>query len=92
MAAANVIAVGNTTANSSDLTVTTTPLLIGLKTTNGGAVPDGINVKVYVKDDGSHYNYYKSLSKSQPTLVLSAAGVYRVTRTASRNDVGVYSA
>lgn len=92
MAAAEVLGVGSTAANSADQTITTTPKLYALKTATDLTIPAGALVYVDVKDDSSRWTNMARLSPSNPSILLSAAGVYRFRRRANGRSVGVFSA
>lgn len=85
MAAASILAVGTTSASSSDTTLTS-DTLVGLK--SGYAT--GAVVFVEVKDDLSAYLPVGSLTSEQPATVLPA-GTYRFRRPAGPS-CGVFSA
>lgn len=82
MAAANVLTTNTTSANSSDITVTS-DTVFGLK---GAAT--GSQVIVELKDDGGAYNVIGMLTSEEPAKIL-AAGVYRFRRPAGPS-CGVY--
>lgn len=92
MAAANVLTVGDTAADSSDQTVAAgTPVLYCLKDASGPTVPAGARVNVLVKDDAGEYFSYAALTKSSPNLLIEAPGTYRFSRPAGIS-CGVFSA
>lgn len=86
MAAASLIAAGTGAANSSDITVTTTPVIVGLKAFDMNA-----QVDILLKDDAGAYNAFDCLTHGFPTRVLSTAGVYRLSRLAGSSSCGAFS-
>lgn len=86
MAAANLISDGVGAANSNDITVTTTPLVVQLK----DYAQDAFCV-IKLKDDAGAYQEFAFLDASQPQKTLSGAGVYRVYRLARSGTCGVFS-
>ena len=92
MAAAQILAVGTTSASSMpDVAVVAgTPLTVGLNATGGGAVPYNAIVRVELKDPNGNYNVVAILSGHHPETVISAPGSYRFTRAAGVS-CGVYS-
>lgn len=87
MAAAQILAIGSTAADSSDITVAAgTPLTVSLK-----GVADGeAYVAVFLKDDASVYNVVGCLTSHDSKFVASGPGVYRFSRRAGAT-CGVFS-
>lgn len=86
MAAAELIAAGTTAANSSDIVIADgATVSVGLK-----AYAQGALAVVRLKDDGAAYNEVARLDASQPALLLSGPGTYRVSRIAGVS-CGVFS-
>lgn len=90
MAIANVLSIGTTSANSSDVVVEAAAVgSFGLKKTGGGELSRGALVKIYRKDDVGGYNFVGRLNGSQPFITLPE-GTYRFSRAAGPS-VGVFS-
>jgi hypothetical protein len=85
MAAANLITTGVTAATSADIVVAATPVIVALKGITGQPY-----IEVQLKDDAAAYNGIGGLSKSTPSMVLSAAGTYRLSRPAG-DGCGAFS-
>ncbi|MBK5958106.1 hypothetical protein CCR97_08230 [Rhodoplanes elegans] len=87
MAAAQLIATGDTATSSSDQTVADgSTLTVALKGVTGSQA----RVLIELKDDGGTYNVVGELNSLQPATVIAAPGVYRLTRVAGAT-CGVYS-
>lgn len=87
MAATQILAAGNTAADSADVTVVAgTPVTVCLK---GVAV--GATVNISLKDDAGAYNVIGQLISQNPALMISAPGTYRFSRVAG-GTCGVFSA
>lgn len=85
--ATELIAVGNTAANSADLVVEAgAPVTVCLKEADDLAI-----VLVMLKDDAGQYHRVGSLSLPAPAVQITAAGTYRLSRLA-RGTCGVFSA
>lgn len=89
---AQILAVGNTAADSVDVVVAAgSTLTVALKDAAGpGAGGDGGLVDVKLKDDVGQYFRVDQLNDGRPALVLSA-GTWRFSRLAGAN-CGVFSA
>jgi hypothetical protein len=87
--ATEILAVGDTAANSSDVTIDAgDSLTVCLKGTTSNE--DGVSV--FLKDDAGKYNYVFDLEVGgQRAVVISAAGTYRFRRDAGKT-CGVFSA
>lgn len=88
MAASQILATGNTPADSGDITVVAgTPLTVALKDFSTDAV-----VEIKLKDDAGNYQTRANLSPSQNngSGILSGPGVYRFSRRSG--TCGVFSA
>ncbi len=91
MAIANVLAIGTTAANSSDIVVAAGAIgSFSLKKTSGGVLNAQSLVKVYRKDDLGEYNLIGRLNTSKSFISLPE-GTYRFSRAASAPSVGVFS-
>lgn len=90
MAAAEILAIGTTVANSSDVTVAATPLTVCLKDAAGPTVASGIRVDILLKDNSGEYFYVDQLTSGKPALVISGPGTYRFTRQTTVS-CGVFS-
>jgi hypothetical protein len=88
--ATEILAIGQTEANSADVTVaagdTLTVALKGL----AGTFPRNAVVHVQLKDDDNAYNTVDTLKSSRPALVITA-GSWRFSRRAGE-PCGVFSA
>lgn len=91
--ATQILAVANTAADSSDVTVTAgTPLTVALKDADGPDVPSGAKVQILLKDDGGKYFHVDYLiAPHKASLVIYGPGTYRFSRPAGVT-VGVFSA
>lgn len=88
MAAANILVIGTTALDSSDVVVAAgTPLTVGLK----GVVDGKASVIIKLRDDGGAYNVVGALTSINPATVINAPGTYRFSREAG-GSCGVYSA
>lgn len=86
-----ILAVGNTAANSSDQTVSPgTTLTVCLKDADGVVVANGAQVEIQLKDDAGQYFTIATLTGGRPGLVIAGAGVYRFARKAGAS-CGVFS-
>lgn len=84
--ATELLAIGNTAAASSDVTVEAgTPVTVCLK----GAESENVLVHVQLKDDGGAYHTIGHLGTSHPVVVIAGPGAYRVQRV--RGKCGVFS-
>lgn len=84
--ATSLIAAGTTAADSADVTVVAgTPQTVALK-----AAADGAEVAIKLKDDGGAYNIVGRLTSAVPAQMISAPGVYRLSRIAGAS-CGVFS-
>lgn len=89
--ATEILAVGNTQANSSDVTVASgDELTVGIKDAYPPTVDSNSIVDVQLKDDDSNYFNVDVLDSSRPALILGA-GTYRFSRRAG-GACGVFSA
>lgn len=84
--AIELLAVGSTAANSSDLVVTST-VTVGIK----GALTSQAHVRITLKDDAGGYTDVGELTPFRPALAITAPGTYRFTRVAGET-CGVFSA
>lgn len=83
----NILATGNTAADSADVVVAAgTPLTVVLKGADKLA-----DVRIKLKDDAGTYTQVGTLSKASPALLINAPGTYRFTRIAG-GSCGVFSA
>lgn len=88
--ATELLATGNTAANSSDITVADGgSATIFLKAGSGANIPAGVRVNIQIKDSANAYNTIGYLDALNPSTVIAAKGVYRVSRVAGAYSVGV---
>lgn len=88
--ATEILAIGTSDANSSDVVVSST-LTVGLKTSAGPQVDGSANVLLQLKDDGGQYFTVDVLNQAKPAVLIAAAGTYRFRRLSS-SSCGVFSA
>lgn len=89
---AEILAIGTTSADSSDVVVAAgEQLVVGLKGSAGPAVGYGASVLVQLKTDAGTYFTIDALGGGRPALVLAGAGTYRFSRVAG-TSCGVFSA
>jgi len=90
--ATNILTVGTTAANSSDVTVVAgTPLTVCLKDAAGKVVEPGARVNILLKDDaGEYFLVGLQLTTLKPALQIAAPGTYRFSRVAGVS-CGVFS-
>lgn len=89
--ATQLLAVGSTSASSSDLVVASgTPVTVVLNNT-AAAVDGDAQVKIEIKDPVGAYFEMARLTSSQPATSITAAGTYRFTRITG-GACGVFSA
>lgn len=88
MAASQLLAVGNTAANSPDFSLASgESATICLK-----GVEYGCEVRIFLKDDaGGYFPLPENLTPNRPALCITAPGTYRVSRPAGKN-CGVFRA
>lgn len=90
--ATEILAVGTSAANSSDVVVATgNQLTVCLKDAAGPVVGGGAVVHILAKDDAGQYFRVDTLATSKPALVITGAGTYRFSRLAG-TSCGVFSA
>ncbi|KRA42101.1 hypothetical protein [Devosia sp. Root635] len=90
--ATEILAVGTTAANSSDVTVTADGLTVALKDAAGTRVSDRARVEIQLKDDAGEYFLVDTLNGSRkPGVFIAAPGTYRFAREAGAS-CGVFSA
>jgi hypothetical protein len=88
--ATEVLAIGTTAANSSDIVVAAgTTLTLALKDAAGPTVASGGYVKLQLKGDAGEYWDVDALTPSRAALVVVGAGTYRVSRVAG-GSCGVF--
>lgn len=76
-----VLAVGTTAADSSDVVVAAgTPLTVCLKDAAGAHVEAGAEVRISLKDDAGLYFQIDALTGAKPALVITGAGTFRFSR------------
>lgn len=89
--ATQILAVGTTDANSSDVVVASgAQLTVCLKDVAGPVIPNGVLVYISLKDDAGEYFRIDELRASKSAVVIIAAGTYRFTRVAGVS-CGVFS-
>lgn len=88
MAATDLLAVGTTAANSSDLVVASgSTVTVGIK----GAIASTARIRITLKDDLGGYTDVGELTPFRPALAITAPGTYRFTRPVG-DACGVFSA
>jgi len=92
--ATEILAVGTTAANSSEVTVIAgAPVTVGLKDAVGlTAVPPGCDVRILIKDDDAAYFEIGKLTARNPATVLIGPGVYILSRIGGSAACGAFSA
>ncbi|MBB3523065.1 hypothetical protein [Rhizobium sp. BK456] len=86
--AAELLAVGSTAANSSDLVVASgSTVTVGIK----GATTSQARVRITLKDDAGGYTDVGELTPFRPAFAITAPGTYRFTRVAGET-CGAFSA
>lgn len=86
-----ILAVGTTAANSSDVVVAAgTPLTVCLKDAAGPKVVSTARVNILLKDDAGEYFVIDKLGSERPAVVINGAGTYRFSRLAG-GSCGVFS-
>lgn len=89
MAAAELLAIGTTVADSGDVTVAAgDTLTVALKGPSAPAVGRA-RVDIQIKDDEAEYWRIGYLNEGNPTVVIIGAGIYRFHRVSG--NVGVFS-
>jgi hypothetical protein len=91
MAAAELLAINTTAANSGDTTIASgDQLTVCLKDAAGPVIGTAARVDVQLKDDSAQYFTVATLSGAKPALVITGAGTYRFSRVAG-TSCGVFS-
>jgi hypothetical protein len=91
MAAAQILAIGDTLASSADVVVAAgAKLSVALKDAAGPKVAGGAQVLIFLKDDAGQYFQVGGLDSGTPLVFLEGPGTYRLTRTAGVS-CGVFS-
>lgn len=86
-----ILAVGTTAADSSDVVVAAgATLAVSLKDAAGPNVLGGALVHIALKDDAGQYFRFDRLTTGRPALALVAPGTYRFSRVAG-TSCGVFS-
>ena len=86
--ATELIAVGSTAANSSDVVVAAgTPVTVAMK----GAVSAAAELRISIKDDAGTYQVVGSIVPSRPAVCITGPGTYRLSRVAGET-CGAFSA
>lgn len=90
--ATNILTVGDTAANSADVTVAEGASLTVCLKYDTEQTSDGAVVDIQLKDDSAAYwQTGAKLTAYQPVLVIQGAGTYRFSRAAGES-CGVFSA
>lgn len=90
--ATEVLAIGVTAADSSDVVIASgDQLTVCLKDAGGPTIGAGARVDIQIKDDGGAYFMVATLNAGKPALVIAGAGTYRFSRAAGVS-CGVFSA
>jgi hypothetical protein len=83
MAIAQILAVGTTAADSSDVVVANgSSLAVCLKDAAGPRVALGALVHILMKDDAGQYFRVGQLNAEKPAAVIDGGGTYRFSRVA----------
>jgi hypothetical protein len=92
--ATEILAVGTSAANSSEVTVAAgAPVTVSLKDVAGvGAVPPSALMTINLKDDDGAFFEVGRLTAQIPATVLVGPGVYRLSRPAGNSACGAFSA
>lgn len=91
MAAAELLAIGTTDANSADVVVASgSQLTVCLKDADGAVVGKYAHVQIQLKADNGQYFKVDELTFARPAVVISGAGTYRFVRKAGAS-CGVFS-
>lgn len=89
--ATEVLAVGTSAANSSDVTIAEgEQLTVCLKDAAGTRVGNGAKVEIQLKDDDNEYFAVDTLHSGKVAVVIAGAGTYRFSRIAGVS-CGVFS-
>lgn len=81
--ATTLIAVGNSAADSADITVAAgTPVMIFLTESADGPVDSNARVEVKAKSAGGTYHVIGQITGMDPARVIDGPGTYRVSRIA----------
>ena len=89
--ASNILAVGDTAANSDDVIVEAgTPLTVCLKYSGSQTTPDAEVTVLLKDDDGAYWPTGVKLTAYQPIITLFGPGAYRFARKAGVS-CGVFS-
>lgn len=89
--ATEILAVGTSATNSSDVVVAAgSQLTVCLKDAAGPAVVAEASVDILLKDDAGQYFSIATLTGLKPALVIAGAGTYRFSRPAGAS-CGVFS-
>jgi hypothetical protein len=95
MAQANIITSQTAAANSADITVTTTPVVIRMYTDEtSGLIAGDFHASIYYKHSGSttYYALTRNAFNNQTyTVVLSNPGVYQVRKPVTTKKVGFFT-
>lgn len=90
--ATEILAIGVTAANSSDVTIASgNQLTVALKDVDGSIVSGSAWVEIQLKGDNGQYFTVAVLNGTTPALVINGAGTYRFSRAAGVS-CGVFSA
>ncbi|XKM40310.1 hypothetical protein A4U53_030730 [Rhizobium ruizarguesonis] len=86
--AIELLAVGSTAANSSDLVIASgSTVTVGIK----GATSSQARVRITLKDDAGGYTDVGEITPFRPAIAITAPGTYRFSRVAG-DACGVFSA
>ena len=89
--ATQILAVGTTAADSTDVVVSAgSTLAVCLKDAAGSTVDNAARVEIQLKDDAGQYFTVATLTGGRPALVIAGAGTYRFSRFAGAS-CGVFS-
>jgi hypothetical protein len=90
--ATEILAIGTTAANSSDVVIASgDQLTVSLKDAAGTIIAGSARVEIQIKDDAGQYFAIATLTGARPALVITGAGTYRFSRAAG-GSCGVFSA
>lgn len=89
--ATEILAVGTTALNSSDVVVSSgSTLTVCLKDAAGVSIDTAARVDIQLKDDAGQYFTVAGLTGGRPSIVIVGAGTYRFSRPAGVS-CGVFS-
>lgn len=88
--ATQILAVGTTALDSSDVVVTAAGLTVALMDADGGRIDAAALVYISLKDSNGFYTRVDGLDAVKPGVFIAAPGTYRFSRVAG-GSCGVFS-